>query len=399
MGCDGAGIYLDHAASTPIDPAVIEAVCGAMEVHYANPSSGGHAYGRAARDAVEAARAQVAGVLGASAREVIFTAGATESCNLAIQGVLRARANRGRHLVCAATEHKAVLAVCRAMEAAGWSLTVLAPGSDGVIGVEAVREALRPDTVMVCVMAVNNVTGICNPVAGIGDMCRRRGVLFMCDATQAVGKIPLSVSDGIDLLAFSGHKLHGPKGVGALYVSGHAPRVELEPVLHGGGQERGWRSGTVNVPGAVGLGVACDLAAAELAEGTQELAAKRDVLVSRLKAIVPGMRVLGACAPCAPHIASVMFPGSDARELLDATPGIAAAAGAACGAHGTDPDYVYLAMGLTPEEAGRVVRFSVGRTTTVEEVTRAVDLLAASLEQGGTSQGGTSCCCADGCCG
>jgi cysteine desulfurase len=390
-----AMVYLDHAASTPMDPAVVDAVNDAMRTHYANPSSGGHAAGRAARDAVEAARGQVAAAIGASAREVIFTAGATESCNLAIQGVLQARRAKGMHLVCASTEHKAVLATCQAMVAQGWELSLVGPDADGVIQPEAIAAALRPETVLACVMAVNNVTGICNPVAQIGELCRKRGVRFMCDATQAVGKVPLDVADGIDLLALSGHKLHGPKGVGALYVRAKAPRVELATLIHGGGQERGWRSGTVNVPGVVGLGLACELASAEVAGGMQRLSGLRDGLVQRLVAACPGSRLLGEHAPRAPHVAALMLTGHDARELLDRTPGVAAAAGAACGAHGPDPDYVYTAMGLSHDEALSVVRLSVGRTTTQTDIERAVDILATSLAQSPKPAAG---CCTDGCC-
>jgi cysteine desulfurase len=319
-------------------------------------------------------------MIGASAAEIIFTSGATESCNLAIRGVAEMYADRGRHLIVSQAEHKAVIEPCRRLERAGCPVSWLKPDPYARVSAEQVNEAIRKDTVLVCVMAVNNVVGTVNPVEEIGRVCKKRGVLFFCDATQAVGKIRMDVEHaGVDLLAMSAHKLYGPKGTGALYVRGRAPRVRLTPLLDGGGQERGLRSGTVNVPGVAGFGKACELAAAGLEEETERLTALRQRFEAELAARINGARVLGHPTARAPHIANILLPGIDAGALLSATPGLAASTGSACGTNDPNTNHTLRAMGLSEDEAASAIRFSLGRFTSDEHLRLAANLVCSSV--------------------
>ncbi len=372
-------IYLDNASTTPIDPCVLEFMFSILREEYGNPASVTHLLGRQARDRVEEARIQTAHALGASPREIVFTSSATESANLAIKGAAAAYSNRGRHIICSLAEHKAVLESCRHLERAGWEITWLQPDPHGRIAPEQTASAIRKETFLVCAMAANNILGTLNPIEAIGRICKQRGVLFFCDATQAVGKIPLDVHRmGIDLLAISAHKFHGPKGVGALYVRERAPRVRLEPLFSGGGQERGLRSGTVNAPGVAGCGFACELAMQELSHETARLTELRNGLEAALVEKITGTRIHGQACARAPHISCMSFPGVPAKALLESMPGIAASAGSACGSIHPEPNHVLHAIGMNEEEARTAIRISLGRFTTEEHIRQAVDSIAAA---------------------
>lgn len=367
-------VYLDCNATTPLDPRVLDAMMPALTDSFGNPSSETHILGRQAKDMVETARGQVAGLIGASAREIVFTSGATESCNLAIKGAARMYRDRGNHIVVAAVEHKAVLEPCKRLEQEGFTLSVLRPDSFGCISAQQVADAITPQTILVCVMMANNVVGTINPVEEIGSLCRKRGVLFFCDATQAVGKLAVSV-EGIvaDLMAFSSHKIYGPKGVGALYVRGKSPRVRLAAQIDGGGQEHFLRSGTHNVPGIVGLGRACSLCEEELAGRPAVSSELRDKLERGLLAAVPDAQIHGHPTRRLPNTLSISFRGIEAASLLGRMPDIAASAGSACESGTSGANYVLRAMGVGDDLAVSMIRFSLGRFTTEQEIDYAIE--------------------------
>lgn len=365
-------IYLDNNATTRLDPRVLDAMLPYLREIYGNAASNTHAFGRQAREAVELARHQVAALLGASALEIVFTSGATESDNLALKGTTAAASGRGRHLVTTAVEHKAILDPCKALERAGFSVTIVRPDAGGRVRAEAVEAALRPDTTLVSVMLANNEIGTINPIGEIGALCKARGVLFHTDAAQAVGRLPVDVeAQGVDLLSLSGHKLYGPKGIGALYVRSKRPRVRCEPQMHGGGHEGGLRSGTLNVPAIVGLGAACALAAPTLASEGARLTELRDRLWSHLASAVPGLARNGDPTACLPNTLSVRFPGVYAQTLMAAVPGVAFSSGSACTTTSLEPSHVLRALGIDDAGSHGSVRFSLGRFTTVEEVDHA----------------------------
>lgn len=367
-------IYLDCNATTPLDPRVLEAMMPALTDAFGNPSSETHTLGRQAKDTVEAARAQVASLIGATAREIVFTSGATESCNLAIKGVAKMYRERGNHIVVSAVEHKAVLEPCKRLEQEGFALTVLRPDSFGAVFAQQVSETITPQTILVCVMMANNVVGTINPVEEIGQLCRKRGILFFCDATQAVGKFAVSVERiHADLLALSSHKVYGPKGAGVLYVRARNPRVKLAAQIDGGGQERFLRSGTLNVPGIVGFGMACSLCKEELAGRTALSSELRDRLEKGLLAAIPDAHVHGHPTQRLPNTLSVSFPGIDAASLLTRMPDIAASAGSACESGVSGSNYVLRAMGVSDALAAGAVRFSLGRFTTEREIDHAIE--------------------------
>lgn len=375
-------VYLDHNATTPVDPRVLEAMMPALTHSFGNPSSETHALGRAARDMVETARVQVAGLIGASAREVVFTSGATESCNLAIKGAARMYRDRGSHIVVSAIEHKAVLEPCKRLEQEGSALTVLRPDAFGCIGVQQVAEAITPQTILVCVMMANNVVGTINPVEEIGQVCRKRGILFFCDATQAVGKLAVSVERiPIDLMAFSSHKIYGPKGSGALYVRGRNPRVRLAAQIDGGGQEHFLRSGTPNVPGVLGFGMACSLCREELGGRAAMPSELRDRLEEGLLAGIPDAQVHGRPTQRLPNTLSLSFPGVDAASMLSRMPDIAASAGSACESGTTGANYVLRAMGVGDASAAGMIRLSLGRFTTEQEIDYAIGQVVRSVSE------------------
>lgn len=363
-----AAVYLDNQATTPVDPRVLDAMLPYFGPRFGNAASRGHSFGWEAEQAVELARRQVAELAGASPREIVFSSGATESDNLALKGVAGAHGGCG-HILTLATEHKAVLDTARALERAGIALTVLLPRTDGTIDLDALDAALRPDTLLVSVMQANNEIGVVQPLAEIGAICRRRGVLFHTDAAQSFGKLPIDVEVcHIDLLSASAHKIYGPKGVGALYVRCRDPRVRLVPQMDGGGHESGLRSGTLNVPGIVGFGAACAIAASSMAEEARRTGALRDRLLALLQAGLEGVTVNGVLAPRLPGNLNVRFEGVDAASLLIALPGVALSTGSACTSAAITPSHVLRALGLSGREASSSVRFGIGRFNTEAEI-------------------------------
>ncbi|MEX2216858.1 MAG: cysteine desulfurase family protein [Phycisphaeraceae bacterium] len=385
-------IYLDYNATTPVDPAVLDAMLPFLREAFGNAASA-HAFGCEANQAVEKARAQVASLIGADPREIIFTSGATESDNLAIKGVAQQYREKGRHIITAVHEHHAVIDPLHKLESPGTPATPGTPGFDvtwlrpapasgGIITADQVATALRDDTILVTIMWANNEIGTINEVHAIGKLCHERGVIFHTDATQAVGKVPVNVNAAnIDLLSASAHKFYGPKGVGFLYVRRKGPRVRLDAQLDGGGQERGHRSGTLNVPGIVGLGKACELAASHMNQEATRLAALRAVFEAALLAQVPGSQVNGNRDQRLPHTTNISFPGIESEALLAAMPDIAASAGAACTSAQKQASHVLRAIGVPDELAHGAVRFSLGRFTTEAEITRAVERIVETLRK------------------
>ncbi len=369
-------IYLDYAATTPVDPRVAEKMCQCLtcEGMFANPASA-HAPGRAARGAVERARSQVAALVGAEAGEIIFTSGATESDNLAIKGVAHFYQQKGRHLITSRIEHKAVLDTCKQLERDGFQVTWLKPDVDGLIQPSMVEQALRPDTVLVSIMHVNNEIGTINDIAAIGRITRAKGVYLHVDAAQSAGKLPIDLKDlHVDLMSFSGHKLYGPKGIGALYVRSQ-PRVQLDPLMHVGGHEHGLRSGTLATHQIVGMGEAFELARQELANEAPQLSALRDELWRALHAAIPEAVVNGHPTQRVCGILNVAFPGIEGESLLFACGALAVSSGSACTSADREPSFVLRALGRDDQLAGSSIRFSIGRFTTAAEVEAAVRIV------------------------
>jgi len=360
-------LYLDYNATTPVDPRVVERMMPFFTEHFGNASSTAHAFGWAAAEAVAIAREEVAALLGAVPEAVIFTSGATESINTAIKGGAEVYGRKGRHLVTVATEHKAVLGACRALERRGFTTTYLPVGPDGRITPEEVAAAMTDETILVAVMWANNETGVIQPIAEIGEVVRSRGALLLCDATQAVGKVPVCV-DNVDLMACSAHKFYGPKGVGALYVRRRNPRVRLVPLLDGGSQENGLRGSTLNVPGIVGMGAAAALAFAEEEADRVRLAPMRDRMERAFMKALPGVKINGYDVPRLPQTSNITFVGLRAAKLMAELRELAVSAGSACATGSTNPSHVLKALGLSDEEAAATIRFSLGRFTTAEAV-------------------------------
>ena len=362
-------VYLDHHATTPLDPRVLDAMMPYLTGKFGNAASRSHQFGWEAAQAVEDARKQVAELIGATPREIVFTSGATESNNLAIKGVAEACAGKGDHVVTCTIEHKAVLDTCRSLERRGCRITRLPVGRDGVLDPAAVEAAIGDHTVLVSIMYANNEVGTIQPVAEIGAICRKRGVLFHCDAAQAVGKVPANVDrDQIDLLSISAHKLYGPKGVGALYVRRRNPAMQLAAQQDGGGHERGLRSGTLNVPGIVGLGTACAICRREMAEESARLARLRDRLRAKLEAELDGVQVNGSDTHRLPHNLNMSFAGVESEALMTGLSDVAVSSGSACTAAVIEPSYVLRAMGIDDDTAHSSIRFGLGRFNTEEEV-------------------------------
>jgi cysteine desulfurase len=362
-------IYLDHHATTPLDPRVLDAMLPYLTGKFGNAASRNHKFGWEAEQAVDESRARIARLIGASPQEIIFTSGATESNNLAIKGVVEARAGEGDHVVTCAIEHKAVLDVCRGLEQRGARITRLPVGRDGLVDPGAVEAAIGERTVLVSIMYANNEVGTLQPVAEVGRICRERGVPFHSDAAQAVGKVPVNVdAEHIDLLSISAHKIYGPKGSGALYVRRRDPRVRLTAQMDGGGHERGMRSGTLNVPGIVGLGEACALCDREMDEESARLRRLRDRLRVRLKAELEEVSINGSMRHRLPHNLNMSFAGVESESLMMGMPGVALSSGSACTSAIMEPSYVLKAMGLADDAAAGSIRFGLGRFTTEEEV-------------------------------
>ena len=363
-----APIYLDYAATTPLDPAVIAAMtqCLATDGGRGNPASL-HGWGRRASARIESARAEVAALIGAAAEDIVFTSGATESDNLAVLGAARAAADRGRHLVSTRIEHKAALDPCRRLQKEGFAVTLLAPDRTGRIDPQALAAALRPETVLVSVMWVNNETGVIQDVEAIGALCRERGILFHTDAAQAVGKVPMAVRElPIDLMSFTAHKFYGPKGIGALYVRAGV-RARLQPLLYGGGQERGLRPGTLATHQIIGFGAACTLARAALAHEPQRVAALRDRLWAQLQSL-GGVHLNGAGAPRVAGLLNVSIEGVEGESLVTGLPELAVSTGSACNSASAEPSYVLRALGRDTELAQSSLRFSLGRFSQLADV-------------------------------
>lgn len=361
-------IYLDHAATTPLDPQVRDAMLPWLdaEMHFGNPASD-HALGRRARAAVEQARRDVASLLGAGSDEIVWTSGATESNNLALKGALEFRGLQGAHLVTSRIEHKAVLDTCRYLETLGVRVSYLTPGSDGIVSADQVVAALRPETLLVSLMWVNNETGAINPVDALAPQLRERGILFHVDAVQAAGKLAIDLAQTpIDLLSVSAHKLYGPKGIGALFVR-KRPRARLAPQIHGGGHEQGMRSGTLATHQIVGFGAACRIAAAAMHEESPRLAALRERLWQALQPL-PKIYLNGAASPRAPGILNVSFEGAEGESLRAMLPELMVSSGSACSSATREPSYVLRALGRDDELAGSSLRLSLGRYTTAGQV-------------------------------
>lgn len=372
-------IYLDYHATTPADPRVVEAMTPYFTERFGNAASRQHAFGWAARDAADAARRQVAGLIGADPREICFTSGATESNNLALKGVVTAAAGRPPHIVTAATEHRAVLDPCRRLAAAGVGVTEVAPDGDGLVTPKSIERALTDDTVLVSVMLANNEIGVLQPIAEIAEITSAHGILLHCDAAQAVGRVPVDVGAlGVDLLSLTAHKLYGPKGVGALYVRRRRPRVPLAPLVDGGGHERGLRSGTLNVPGIVGFGAAAEICRSELAAEGERIGRLRDRLLAALTGRLDGVTVNGSLERRLPHNLNVSFAGVEGESLLVGLDDVAVSSGAACStaSPSLEPSHVLRAIGLPDELARASLRFGLGRWTTEEEIDYAADKVA-----------------------
>jgi cysteine desulfurase len=361
-------VYLDHHATTPLDPRVLAAMLPFLTAKFGNAASRNHSFGWEAERAVEESRKQIAHLIGADPREIVFTSGATESDNLAIKGVAEAHTAKGDHLITSTIEHKGVLDCFRRLEQRGWRVTWLPVGTDGLVDPSAVAAAIGERTVLVSVMYANNEVGTIQPVAEIGRISRKRGVLFHTDAAQAIGKIPVSVeADSVDLLSISAHKLYGPKGVGALYVRRNPP-VRLTAQMDGGGHERGMRSGTLNVPGIVGLGAACAICAREMPAESARLTELRDLLRAKLEAGLAGVRVNGAMQPRLPHNLNMSFAGVEAESLMMGLSDVALSSGSACTSATMEPSYVLKAMGLDDAAAYSSLRFGLGRSTAGEDI-------------------------------
>ena len=371
--------YLDYNATTPVDPAVLDAMLPFFREHFGNPASRTHVYGWQAADAVAQARDQLARLLGVSEKEIVFTSGATESVNLALKGAFEARRSAGGHIITVETEHKAVLDTCDHLLRLGADVTYITPHADGLIDPEQIEAALRPDTLLISVMVANNETGVVQPINALAQLAQERGILFHPDATQAVGKLPLNLSDGlIDMLSLSGHKLYGPKGVGALVARKH---VKLTAQQDGGRHERGRRSGTLNVPGIVGLGKAAELCQQQLMTEALRQSALRDRLEQGILSRVPGTAVNGNTTHRLPNTTNIRFAHVDGERLLDNLHELAASNGSACTSATTEPSYVLKAMGLSDELAYASVRFSLGRFTTDAEIDRAIQHVADTVSQ------------------
>ena len=378
-------IYLDHNATTPTDERVFDAMRPYFMEVFGNAASKGHSFGWEAEAACDKARLQVANLIGGKPEGVIFTSGATESDNLAIKGLACRLKHKGRHIVTQATEHKAVLDVCKKLQKEGYEVTWLQVDRRGRIDLDELRQSIRSDTILVTIMAANNEIGTLHPMREIGRICRERGVLLHSDATQAVGKVPLDVeADCIDLLSLTGHKMYGPKGAGALYVR-PAPKVELDAIIDGGGHERGCRSGTLNVPGIVGLGAACEVAMHEMPRDAARLARLRDRLERGLMAHVDNVSVNGDPDNRLPHMTNLTFAGVESEELMLATCDVAVSSGSACSSATAHSSYVLRACGVSEAQAQSSLRFALGRRTTEEEIDYVVEQFSRTIGKARTA--------------
>ncbi len=375
-----APIYLDYHATTPLDERVWEAMQPFFIQHFGNPHSSDHAFGWVAEEAVSNARQQVASLINAQPKEIIFTSGASEACNLAIKGAALfekyERAHKRKHIITVATEHKCVLESCRDMQRDGFEVTILPVQPDGLLNIDDLQNAMRDDTLLVSVMAANNEIGVLQPLAEIGALCRERSVLFHTDAAQAFGKIPLDVEAmQIDLLSISGHKAYGPKGVGALYIR-RKPRARILPLFSGGGQEQGLRSGTVPTPLAVGLGKAAEIAGQQMEADTQRMTRMRDAFWQQIQSLCPQAMLNGSPTRRLPGNLNICFPDVDEKALVRALSGVAVSSASACASGSPTPSYVLQALGRSEAQARSAIRFGLGRYTTQAELDAVLEKMA-----------------------
>ena len=375
-------IYFDYQATSPMDPRVLQAMLPYFTEEFGNAASRSHAFGWKAEEAVENARAQIAALMNASPKEIVFTSGATEAINLAIKGVAEMYAEKGKHIITSQVEHKAVLDTCKHLEKLGYEVTYLQPLRTGRVPVEAVEKALRPDTILVALMWANNEVGTLNPIREISALCHSNGVIFFTDGTQAVGKVPVDVeADHVDLMCLSGHKIYGPKGVGRLYVRRKNPRVRLVAQMDGGGHERGMRSGTLNVPGIVGLGKACELSRLELEKDAQHTSKLRDHLEQRVFATLDHVHLNGDKDHRLPNNSNLSFSYVEGESMIMGIKDIAVSSGSACTSASLEPSHVLRAMGVGDELAHSSIRFGFGRFTTREQVDFAADQVIAAVKR------------------
>lgn len=375
-------IYLDNHATTRVDPRVVEAMLPFFTEQYGNAASRHHAYGWQAEEAVDVARARIASLIGASEREIVFTSGATESNNLALKGVAAMYRQKGNHVVTVVTEHHAVLDPCKRLEREGFEVTILPVTADGLLTVEQIAGALTERTILVSVMAANNEIGVLQPLAAIGRLCKERGILLHSDAAQAVGKSPIDVAAlGIDLLSISGHKMYAPKGIGALYVRRHDPRVRLEPLFDGGGHERGMRSGTLPVPLCVGLGRACELCADEMPAESQRLRKLRDRLHQGIVSQLDEVRLNGTLEDRLPGNLNLSFAYVDGEALMMNMRDVAVSSGSACTSASVEPSYVLRALGMSDDLARASIRFGLGRFTTEAEIDAVIAAVVSAVRK------------------
>ncbi|MBK8620179.1 MAG: IscS subfamily cysteine desulfurase [Saprospiraceae bacterium] len=374
-------IYLDNNSTTPTDPRVVETMLPYFYEIPGNAASRSHPFGWQAEEAVEYAREQIAGLIDADPKEIIFTSGATESDNLGIKGVFEMYASKGNHIITLTTEHKAVLDACKKVEKLGGEVTYVPVKNDGLVDLEVLEAAITDKTILISVMWANNETGVIQPMKEIGDICKKHGILFMSDATQAVGKIPVHPKEvGVHIMAFTSHKMYGPKGVGALFVNRKNPRVKVTAQLDGGGHERGMRSGTLNVPGIVGFGKAAEIAKAEMAQDAARLSALRDKLEKGFQDNLEEVYVNGNTENRMPHVTNISFKHVEGEGLMMTfNQNIAVSSGSACTSASLEPSYVLVALGLGDDLAHSSIRFSLGRFTKEEDIDDALKLVTAGV--------------------
>lgn len=375
-------IYLDHNATTPVDPRVLEAMLPYFTEHFGNAASRSHPYGWKAEEAVDYAREQIAHLIGADSKEIIFTSGATESDNLAIKGVIEMYAKKGNHIITCVTEHKAVLDTCRNLEKKGLAkVTYLPVGTDGLIDLNQLKDSMTDQTVLVSIMYANNEIGVIQPIKEIAAIAHSKGALFMSDATQGVGKVPIKVDElGIDLMAFTAHKMYGPKGVGALYVRRKNPRVKVTAQMDGGGHERGMRSGTLNVPGIVGFGAAAEICQKEMVQEASRLKVLRDKLENALLQIEETY-LNGHKTQRLPHVSNISFKYVEGEGLIMGIKDLAVSSGSACTSASLEPSYVLKSLGVDDELAHSSIRFGLGRFTTEAEIDYAIEHVKKAVHQ------------------
>jgi cysteine desulfurase len=367
-------VYFDNHATTPVDPRVVDAMLPYFTEKFGNAASRNHEFGWKAEEAVENARGQIAKLINATPKEIVFTSGATESTNLAIKGVAEMYREKGNHIITQVTEHKATLDTCKRLEKYGYEVTYLPVEKDGRINLDELRRAITPKTILISIMYANNEIGVVQPIAEIGKIAKEKGVFFHVDAVQAVGKIPVDVQkDGVDLMSISGHKIYGPKGVGALYVRRKNPRVQLAAIIDGGGHERGMRSGTLNVPGIVGLGKACELCQNEMAEEAAKLGRLRDRLKESIMSRLDETYINGSMTHRLPHNINISFAYVEGESLLMGINDVAVSSGSACTSATLEPSYVLKALGVGEDLAHTSIRFGIGRFNTQEEVDYVAD--------------------------